>query len=117
MLILRMCCRLGLFRRWGWTLEPHSSSLVMKQCLQLVPADEVHTDQCMCDAGIYNIITGWLFDIPMPVQPMKAIAAVAIASSDFDLAQVMAAGIFVGAVVVILGATRLIDSFHRQVLL
>ena len=64
-------------------------------------------------AGVYNIATGCLFDIPMPVQPMKAIAAVAIASPSFDLAQVMAAGIFVGAVVLVLGATRLIDAFHR----
>ena len=64
-------------------------------------------------AGVYNIATGLLFDIPMPVQPMKAIAAVAIAQPGFDLPQVMAAGIFVGAVVLLLGATRLIDAFHR----
>lgn len=47
--------------------------------------------------GIYNIIVGYMFDIPLPVQPMKAICAIAIATpSTFDLDQVMAAGLFVG---------------------
>ena len=49
----------------------------------------------------------------MPVQPMKAIAAVAIADDRFHLPEVLAAGIFVGAVMFVLGVTRAIDSFHR----
>jgi len=44
-------------------------------------------------SGFFNILTGLVFGIPLPVQPMKAIAAVAIANgftkgeiADFSLA-------------------------------
>ena len=46
-------------------------------------------------AGAMNIATGLLFQIPMPVQPMKAIAAVAIAEG-LNEAQILAAGIICG---------------------
>ena len=49
----------------------------------------------------------------MPVQPMKAIAAIAIADDHFNLPEVLAAGIFVGGVMFVLGVTSAIDSFHR----
>lgn len=59
-------------------------------------------------SGLYNVITGLVFDVPMPVQPMKAIAAVAIAAKgSFTLPQVMAAGMFVSACVLVLGLTGL----------
>ena len=32
-------------------------------------------------AGLWNVVTGFLFRLPIPVQPMKAIAAVAIAAA------------------------------------
>lgn len=47
--------------------------------------------------GLYNIAVGLLFDVPLPVQPMKAICAIAIASPGvFDLHHVLAAGLVVG---------------------
>ena len=64
--------------------------------------------------GLYNIASGALFGIPMPVQPMKAIAAVAIAQGGINLAEVLAAGIFVSAVTLLLGVTRLITLFNRS---
>lgn len=58
--------------------------------------------------GLYNLFTGFFFDVPMPVQPMKAISAVALSlSGSFTLEQVMAAGLFVSATVLVLGATGL----------
>ena len=63
--------------------------------------------------GLYNIASGALFGIPMPVQPMKAIAAVAVAQGGISLPEVLAAGVFVSAVTLLLGVTRLITVFNR----
>jgi hypothetical protein len=58
--------------------------------------------------GAYNIITGIAFGIPMPVQPMKTIAAVALSETPLTIPQIMAAGIFVSSAVLFLGLTGLI---------
>ncbi|KAL4424675.1 hypothetical protein ABPG77_004482 [Micractinium sp. CCAP 211/92] len=55
--------------------------------------------------GLYNILTGLAFGLPMPVQPMKTIAAVALSQAALTVPQIMAAGIFVAACVLVLGAT------------
>ena len=65
-------------------------------------------------AGIYNILTGFFFGIPMAVQPMKAIAAIAI-SQGLPSRQILAAGICAGAAILFLGVTGLIDWFNRIV--
>ena len=64
--------------------------------------------------GIYNIITGALFGIPLPVQPMKTIAAVAL-SENLTIPQIMAAGIFVGGTVMLLGALQLMGLASRLI--
>ncbi|RZC86095.1 hypothetical protein C5167_026766 [Papaver somniferum] len=65
--------------------------------------------------AFYNIVTGSLFGIPMPVQPMKSIAAVAISESQTHLTipQIMAAGISTASVLLILGATGLMSVFYK----
>src|SRR3990172_4072167 len=55
-------------------------------------------------AGLMNIVTGLAFGIPMPVQPMKAIATVAIAEG-MNESQIIAAGIATGAMVLLLALT------------
>ena len=47
-------------------------------------------------AGLMNVFTGWWFRQPIPVQPMKAIAAVAI-TEGLTRGDVTAAGILMGA--------------------
>src|SRR5207249_3540569 len=64
--------------------------------------------------GLFNIITGLTFRIPMAVQPMKAIAAVAIAQT-LSVEQILAAGIIVSLVVLILGLAGLIDWLNRMI--
>lgn len=65
--------------------------------------------------ALYNALTGLLFAVPMPVQPMKSIAAVAISESDRHLTvpQIMAAGISTASVLLLLGATGLMSFFYR----
>ena len=68
------------------TLLPLMTALVITRSISL-PATLLFT-------GAANILTGAAFGIPLPVQPMKAIAAVAIARK-FTLEENAAAGIVV----------------------
>ncbi|CAG9466331.1 unnamed protein product [Pedinophyceae sp. YPF-701] len=63
--------------------------------------------------GVYNVVSGLHFGIPVPVQPMKSIAAVALSETPLSVPQIAVAGIAVSGVVTILGLTRVIDHFNR----
>ncbi|KAF5739122.1 putative sulfate transporter [Tripterygium wilfordii] len=64
--------------------------------------------------SLYNIATGILFGVPMPVQPMKSIAAVAISESPhLTPSQIAAAGASTAATLLILGATGLMSFFYK----
>ncbi|KAJ5864888.1 uncharacterized protein N7529_006804 [Penicillium soppii] len=65
-------------------------------------------------SGIFNILTGVFFGIPLPVQPMKAIAAVAIARS-FSNGTIAAAGIFVGACILVFSLTGILRWFSSVI--
>ncbi len=55
-------------------------------------------------AGIANILTGVIFGLPVPVQPMKAIAAVAIAEQ-LGVGEIAAAGLLMGIIMIVLGVS------------
>ncbi|KAK3026111.1 hypothetical protein RJ639_040783 [Escallonia herrerae] len=64
--------------------------------------------------ALYNAATGLLFGVPMPVQPMKSIAAVAISESPLlTLPQIAAAGLSTAAVLLLLGCTGLMSFLYR----
>ncbi len=65
-------------------------------------------------AGLMNVITGLAFGIPMPVQPMKAIATVAIAQRLTE-PQVLASGILTGLAILLLVLTGLLDYIQRLI--
>jgi MFS superfamily sulfate permease-like transporter len=65
-------------------------------------------------AGLANLFAGVLFGLPIGVQPMKAIAAVAIAESLLP-GEIAAAGIVVGVVMLVFGLTRLADAVERLI--
>lgn len=65
-------------------------------------------------SGLANIVTGVLFGVPLPVQPMKAIAAVAI-SQKFTKEETAAAGLVVSFAVLFLSVTGLLHWLHRVV--
>ena len=65
-------------------------------------------------AGLMNVVTGAVFGIPIAVQPMKAIAALAIAGL-MTAGQVGVAGLTVGCIVLFLAATGLIGRLARAV--
>lgn len=68
------------------TLLPLLTALVITKSISLPTT-------LLC-TGAANILTGVAFGIPLPVQPMKAIAAVAIARK-FTLEETAAAGVVV----------------------
>ncbi len=88
------------------TFIPLLVGMVNRCGLQLEPT-------LLC-AGLANIVTGLLFRIPMPVQPMKAIATVAIAEG-LNEAQILSAGIITGGVILFLAVTGLIDRLNRAI--
>jgi MFS superfamily sulfate permease-like transporter len=65
-------------------------------------------------AGLFNVITGVTFGIPMAVQPMKAIAAVAL-TEGLTVGQILAAGATVSLIVLLLGLTGLINWLNRVI--
>lgn len=88
------------------TFIPLTVALARERKIALAPA--------LFWAGVSNIITGYTWDLPMCVQPMKSIAAVALTSSSsgnvgLDAQSVTTAGILTGGAVFILGATNLIE--------
>lgn len=82
------------------TLIPLTVAMARQRSIYLAPA--------LFFAGLSNIITGYSWDVPMCVQPMKSIAAVAI-SEGLSVEQVTAAGMWMGAFCVLLGITQLIE--------
>ncbi|KAJ9693723.1 hypothetical protein PVL29_009602 [Vitis rotundifolia] len=63
--------------------------------------------------ALYNISTGFLFGIPMPVQPMKSIVAVAISDPLLSFPQITVAGLSTAATLFIFGATSLMSLLYR----
>ncbi|KAG6555955.1 hypothetical protein Mapa_001895 [Marchantia paleacea] len=85
--------------------------------LALAYANGVDLGTTLLFTGMYNVLTGLLFGVPMPVQPMKSIAAVAIAEGPDRLTvpQIMAAGISTGAVLAFLGLSGLMTVVNKIV--
>ncbi|GMY17804.1 molybdate transporter 1-like [Fagus crenata] len=83
--------------------------------LALTLADDLNLGTTLIFTGIYNIITGAIYGVPMPVQPMKAIAAVAISGTGFGVPEIMAAGIITGGVLFVLGITGLMQLVYKLI--
>eukprot|EP00571_Detonula_confervacea_P007974 CAMPEP_0172313528 /NCGR_PEP_ID=MMETSP1058-20130122/20363_1 /TAXON_ID=83371 /ORGANISM="Detonula confervacea, Strain CCMP 353" /LENGTH=646 /DNA_ID=CAMNT_0013027189 /DNA_START=237 /DNA_END=2177 /DNA_ORIENTATION=+ len=93
------------------TFIPLTVALARERKIALAPA--------LFWAGVSNFITGYLWDVPMCVQPMKSIAAVALtdvaagtsgsSATGLDAQSVTTAGILTGGAVLILGATNLME--------
>ncbi|RDL37612.1 uncharacterized protein BP5553_05045 [Venustampulla echinocandica] len=65
-------------------------------------------------SGLWNILTGIAFGIPLPVQPMKAIAAIAI-SRKFSIEETISAGFTTSGIVFIFSITGLLRWFTHAI--
>lgn len=78
--------------------------------IALSKAGTISLSTSLIFTGIYNIVTGVFFGLPLPVQPMKAIAAVALLRG-FSGGEIAAAGLFVAACVTVFSVTGLLKWF------
>ncbi|KAK4345693.1 hypothetical protein RND71_035869 [Anisodus tanguticus] len=83
--------------------------------LALTLASDLNLGTTLIFTGVYNFVTGAIYGVPMPVQPMKSIAAVAISNPDFGIPEVMAAGICTAGILFLLGATGLMQLVYRLI--
>ncbi|XP_047335302.1 molybdate transporter 1-like [Impatiens glandulifera] len=83
--------------------------------LALTLAKDLNLGTTLIFTGIYNIITGAIYGVPMPVQPMKSIAAVGISDANFGIPEVMAAGICTGGILFVLGVTGLMQLAYKLI--
>lgn len=88
------------------TFVPIVSSLVAAQQLKIGPV--------LLFAGLANILTGLAFNQPIPVQPMKAIAAVALTEA-LSPGAIAAAGFGAGLIVFLLGVTGAVLWLEKRV--
>ena len=70
--------------------------------------------QVLLGFGVFYIATGVIYRLPIPVQPMKAIAAIALVS-EVTPASIALSGMLIGGVLLFLGASGLIDRIARLV--
>ncbi|KAM5352198.1 hypothetical protein ACJ41O_004921 [Fusarium nematophilum] len=82
--------------------------------IALAAQGSIHLGTTLFFSGAFNILTGVFYGIPIPVQPMKAIASAAI-SSGSAMGVVTAAGQWVGAAVLIMSVTGLLRWVVRVV--
>jgi Molybdate transporter of MFS superfamily len=78
--------------------------------IALTISHQVSLPATLIFTGIFNIVTGCCFGIPLPVQPMKAIAAVALLNN-FGAGETQAAGIFVASCILLFSVTGLLRCF------
>jgi len=65
-------------------------------------------------AGLANVATGLFFGLPVPVQPMKAIAAVVIADQ-LTGSDIAAAGLLMGGLMLVIGVTGWSERAERLI--
>ncbi|KAG5582904.1 hypothetical protein H5410_053531 [Solanum commersonii] len=83
--------------------------------LALTLASHLNLGTTLIFTGVYNFVTGAIYGVPMPVQPMKSIAAVAISNPEFGIPEVMAAGICTAGILFVLGVTGLMRIVYRLI--
>lgn len=67
-------------------------------------------------SAFFNVLTAFLFLLPVPLQPMKSIAAASLArSTPFSTSQIAAAGLSTSAVLLFLGSTGLMSLLYRYI--
>ncbi|KAJ1557212.1 hypothetical protein HK096_008520 [Nowakowskiella sp. JEL0078] len=80
--------------------------------VSLAVTSQINISSTLVFAGIFRIVTGFMFKITMPLQPMKSIAAIALVAK-LTLPQVVASGFFVSCVVAVLSACQALHFANR----
>lgn len=82
--------------------------------LAMIPAAGLDTASVFIVFGAMQVMTGFVYGLPMPVQPLKAMAALVIANKT-SAGVLHGGGIAVGAVMLILSITGILTFLARSV--
>ncbi len=105
--------------RFAWTLNELSGALgdlglFIPIVVSLIVINGMDPSRLLTAFGIFFVTNGFAFGIPLPVEPMKEIAGVAIANG-YASETIMLAGIFAGAIILALTLTGLLTRIQRLV--
>jgi SulP family sulfate permease len=73
--------------------------------IALISLNHLNPTAVFLAAGLTYILAGWYFQIPMPVQPLKAVAAIALATG-LPSSSIASAGLTMGIVLALIALTR-----------
>ncbi|MBC7290181.1 MAG: hypothetical protein H5T83_02435, partial [Actinotalea sp.] len=78
----------------------------------LVVVNGVSATAALLPAGLLYVAAGWYYRVPVPVQPLKAFGAIAIAAQ-LGTDEIAAGALLMGVVFLVLGGTGLLDRAAR----
>jgi hypothetical protein len=73
----------------------------------------IHLAPTLFGTGLVHLVTGWYWDLPMPLQPMHMISAQALAGSLHSPTQVATAGVGMGVSFLLLQLVGGIEVLHK----
>ncbi len=105
--------------RFRWTLSELSGSLgdlgiFIPIVVGLIVVNGMDPSQLLTTFGIFFIANGLAFGLPIPVEPMKAIAGIAIANG-YAPDTIMLAGMLTGLAVIAITLTGVLTRFQRLI--
>lgn len=105
--------------RFRWTLSELSGSLgdlgiFIPIVVGLIVVNGMDPSQLLTTFGIFFIANGLVFGLPIPVEPMKAIAGIAIANG-YAPDTIMLAGMLTGLAVIAITLTGLLTRFQKLI--
>jgi len=80
--------------------------------IPLIIINGINATIALLVVGLTYVAVGFYYKIPIPVQPLKAVAIIAIAGG-FSAETIAAAGIIMGLFMLVLAATGLVDQLSR----
>lgn len=86
--------------------------LLLPLAIVLITRNHLNATALFAGAGLFYIVTALVYRLPVPVQPLKAVSAIAIAAG-LGPAGIVAAGLEIGAIFVILSLTGLAAWLQR----
>jgi MFS superfamily sulfate permease-like transporter len=100
------------FDRHEWAGAVADLGVLVPIAVALIVTNGLSPTAVLLPAGILYIIAGWYFRLPVPVQPLKAFGAIAIAHG-LGADEIAAGALLMGITFVLLGSTGLLDRVAK----
>lgn len=87
------------------------AALLVPLAVALITVNHLNATAVFAGAGLLYLVSGLVYRLPVPVQPLKAVSAIAIGAG-LGPNGIAAAGLLIGALFVVLGLTGLADRLR-----